>query len=192
MPSRRAVSVLTPAGLVVGFWISWRSRSSRISGSLISPLGTASVLSGRAPAQDRRQRGDVDLVALGEHQRLLDDVLQLAHVAGPADRWQAAPARRRRCRSRAGLVRLPSLSMKWATRRGMSSLRSRSGGTTQRHDVQPVEQILAEAALGDLGLDVAVGRRDDAHVDLDGLLAAHALELALLQHAQQLELQGRA
>jgi hypothetical protein len=30
-----------------------------------------------------------------------------------------------------------------------------------------------------------------AHVDLDGLLAADALELALLQHAQQLQLQGR-
>jgi len=30
--------------------------------------------------------------------------------------------------------------------------------------------------------------RDDAHVDLDGLHAAHAFELALLQHAQQLGL----
>ena len=30
--------------------------------------------------------------------------------------------------------------------------------------------------------------RDDAHVDLDRLVAAHALELALLQHAQELDL----
>ena len=37
-------------------------------------------------------------------------------------------------------------------------------------------------------LEVAVGRRDDADVDLDRLAAADALELALLQHAQQLDL----
>ena len=60
-----------------------------------------------------------------------------------------------------------------------------------RHDVQPVEQILAEAPGGDLALEIFVGRRDDAHVDADGLLAADALELLLLQHAQQLELQRR-
>jgi hypothetical protein len=39
--------------------------------------------------------------------------------------------------------------------------------------------------------EVAVGGRDDAHVDLHGLVAADALELALLQHAQQLHLDGR-
>ena len=46
----------------------------------------------------------------------------------------------------------PSLAMKCATRRGMSSLRSRSGGTVHGHDVQAVEEILAEAPRGDLGL----------------------------------------
>ena len=35
-------------------------------------------------------------------------------------------------------------------------------------------------------------RRDDAHVDLDRVRVADALELALLQHAQQLRLQRRA
>ncbi len=37
-------------------------------------------------------------------------------------------------------------------------------------------------------LEVAVGRGHDANVDLDRLAAADALELALLQHAQQLDL----
>ena len=81
--------------------------------------------------------------------------------------------------------------MKCATSRGMSSLRSRSGGTEHGHDVQAVEEVLAEAPGRDLGLDVPVGRRQHAHVDLDRLLAADALELPLLQHAQQLELQRR-
>ena len=37
-------------------------------------------------------------------------------------------------------------------------------------------------------LEVAVGRRDEANVDADRLDAADALELALLQRAQELHL----
>ena len=55
-------------------------------------------------------------------------------------------------------------------------------------DVQAVEQILAEAALLHLLLEVDVGGGDDPHVHLDGLHAAEAHELALLHHAQQLGL----
>ena len=40
--------------------------------------------------------------------------------------------------------------------------------------------------------EVAVGRGDHAHVHLDRVRIADALELALLQHAQQLHLQRRA
>ena len=57
-----------------------------------------------------------------------------------------------------------------------------------REDVEPVVEVLAELALRDQRLEVAVGGRDDADVDLDRLGAADALELALLQHAQQLDL----
>ena len=67
----------------------------------------------------------------------------------------------------------------------MSSLRSRSGRQADRHDVQAVEQILAELALADRLAQVAMGGGDDAHIGLDGHPAAHGGELALLQHAQQ-------
>ena len=70
----------------------------------------------------------------------------------------------------------------------MSSARSRSGGSATGNDVQPVVEILAELPARDHLREVAVGRRDDAHVDADRLVAADALELALLQHAQQLDL----
>ena len=70
----------------------------------------------------------------------------------------------------------------------MSSRRWRSGGVVQADHVEAVEQILAEAALADLACQIAVRRGDHAHVDADGLVAADALELALLQHAQQLRL----
>jgi hypothetical protein len=60
-----------------------------------------------------------------------------------------------------------------------------------RHHVDPVEQVLAEPALLHGGAQVAVGRGHDAQVDLDGLVAAHPLELALLQEAEQLDLGRR-
>ena len=58
--------------------------------------------------------------------------------------------------------------------------------------MQPVVEILAEATRGHLGLEIAVRGADHAHVDLHRLFAAHALNLVLLQHAQQLGLHVRA
>ena len=60
-----------------------------------------------------------------------------------------------------------------------------------RKDVQAVEQVLAETALLHVVDQVAVGGRDDAHVDLDRLARADRLDLALLDRAQQLDLRGR-
>ena len=57
-------------------------------------------------------------------------------------------------------------------------------------DVEPVEQVLAELARLDQLGQVAVGGGDDAHVHLDRVGRADPLDLALLQHAQQLHLGG--
>src|SRR3712207_8026864 len=38
---------------------------------------------------------------------------------------------------------------------------------SERHHAEAMEEVLAEAALGDLGLQVARGGRQDAHVHLD-------------------------
>ena len=57
-----------------------------------------------------------------------------------------------------------------------------------REHVQPVVEILAELAGGDRLLEILVGGGDQADVGADGLGAAQPLELALLQHAQQLDL----
>ena len=72
----------------------------------------------------------------------------------------------------------------------MSSGRSRSGGTCEREDVQPVEEVLAEASLVERRAQVAVGRGEDrARRPATGPAAAQALDLARLEHAQQLGLQ---
>ena len=65
------------------------------------------------------------------------------------------------------------------------------GGHLDRHDVQPVEEIFAESAGGDgLGED-DVGGGDDAAIGLDGVGSAHALEAAVLEHAEQLGLHSQ-
>ena len=56
----------------------------------------------------------------------------------------------------------------------MSSRRSRSGGTAIGTHVQAVVEVLAEAPGGDLGLEVARGRGEHAHVDLARLRVADA------------------
>ena len=99
--------------------------------------------------------------------RPLDGVAQLAHVAGPVERRAAA---RPRLASNV-LGATPSLADELrersaSTSSGMSSRRSRSGGTCDRHDVEPVEQVLAEAARRDLGLQVLVGGRQHPDVHL--------------------------
>ena len=56
---------------------------------------------------------------------------------------------------------------------------------------EPVEEILPEALLRDLAIEIDVGRRDDADVDVHHPAGADRPYLALLQHAKQLDLQRR-
>lgn len=61
-------------------------------------------------------------------------------------------------------------------------------GQSQRHHVEAVIQIFAEAAGGDALRQVGVGGGDHADVDVNGFRGADALELALLEDAQELGL----
>ncbi len=61
-----------------------------------------------------------------------------------------------------------------------------------RNDVEAIEQIFLKLALGDHLPQIAVGRRDDAQVDVLGALGAERLELAFLQDAQQFRLHREA
>ena len=62
-------------------------------------------------------------------------------------------------------------------------------GHADREDAQTIEQVFAEAAGPDLELEVAIGRGDDADVDLDVLAPADAADGAFFEHAQQLDLE---
>jgi hypothetical protein len=56
------------------------------------------------------------------------------------------------------------------------------------HNVEAVEQILAEGAFGDFSFEVFVRGGEDADIRLERLIAADAGILAFLKHAQQLAL----
>ncbi len=67
----------------------------------------------------------------------------------------------------------------------MSSTRSLQRRQADGHDVQAIEQILAEQALADGGPQVTMGRGNDADIGAHRLAAADGGELAFLQHAQE-------
>ncbi|GBC82933.1 hypothetical protein HRbin10_02071 [bacterium HR10] len=65
------------------------------------------------------------------------------------------------------------------------------GGDVNRIDIQAVEEIEPEPPGLDGLLQVHVRGGDDAHVGLDDLIPADARELAILKHAQELDLRAR-
>src|ERR1700761_9069398 len=62
------------------------------------------------------------------------------------------------------------------------------GGDAEGHDVEAVEEILAELTGRDHGRQIAMGRADDPHVALAGALPSHRANVAVLQDAQELRL----
>src|SRR5204863_6619313 len=62
------------------------------------------------------------------------------------------------------------------------------GRDLDRNDVETVVEVLTESALADQRLEVAVGRRDDAHVHPDRVLAPNALERLLLERPEDFRL----
>ncbi len=75
------------------------------------------------------------------------------------------------------------------TRSGMSSRPLAERRHAHADDGEAVVEVVAEAALVDLALEVAVRRRDDAHVDALRCDVADAPDLALLERAQELRLE---
>ena len=119
--------------------------------------------------------------ALAEGNRSLDDVLELPDVARPVIRHQPAHAFLRHRQSAPRPRSAESFCRKCCTRSGISSRRSRSGGSLHRNDVQPVVEILAERTLGDHLREIRMRGGNDADIDLDRVRVADALDLAFLQ-----------
>ena len=117
----------------------------------------------------------------------LDAVLQLAHVARPgvAEELVGSGARE----PDDGPPALRGVAPHEASREKQdvaSPLAQRRH--VHAHHVDAVVQIFAEAALLDRGLEIAVGRGDDAGVEGELLVAADGPDRPLLQDSQELHL----
>ena len=122
-----------------------------------------------------------------EHDGALDRVLELPDVARPV----VALEERERVGTQleARLVVLAAVLVEEAVREQGHVLPSLAQRRQLDHDhVQPVEEIFPKGAVVDEALQIDVRRRDDAHVDLDGIDAAQSHELALLDDPQELRL----
>ena len=156
------------------------------------PAGT---FLGRAGQADCRRLGGrqaqvdrLDEQAVAQHQGTLQGVFQLAHVARPGVLQQRL----------AGAfgeqlvgVFMGGAALNEAARQRQDVLAAfAQRRNVQRQHVQAIEQVFAEAPLGDFFAQIAVGGGDDAHVQLDVATPAQAFHPAFLQHAQQLGLQA--
>src|SRR5262249_27462446 len=129
----------------------------------------------------------VDRVVGREDDEALDEVAQLANV--PRERVRRERGHRvvldRHARP---VVRLRG-DLEEVPREERDVLAARAERwDRERHHVQPVEEIGAKLLLLDRLRQVPVRRGHDARVDLDRLLTADALDLALLEDAQELRL----
>ena len=130
-------------------------------------------------ADDRRAR---------QRDVLSDHVVQLTNIAGPFGRDQHLDSLGRV--DLAFLIGLPGnllQEMRDQQRDVFAPIVERR--QLDVDDVQSVVKIFAEATFAHELLQIAVRRRDDAHVDLHCFGAADRAHLVLLQHAQQFDLQ---
>ena len=138
-----------------------------------------------------RQVVQADALAGAEDKAVLDDVFQLADVAGEVVGHEP----RQGCRFEPGhgAAAQPVHAVDAPLHQQGDVLAPRAQGRQLQPDhVDPVEQVAAESALGHQRLQVPVGGREDAHVHPFTFCCPERLELPLLEHAQQFHLEGRA
>ena len=131
----------------------------------------------------------LDLVAARHGRGAFDAILQLAHVARPVAVQQDLQRLGRDAQP--ALVACVELFQEVLDqqRNVFAPLAQRRQG--DRDHVDAVIEVLAECTARHRLLQVAVGGENQAHVHLDRFVAADALELAFLQHTQQLGLECR-
>ena len=136
---------------------------------------------------DLGQFRDGDLVRIAEHDGAKHRVLELADIARPIE---ARDQRHRLGGEAANALFLARGKMgeEGAREIGHVLAPPPQRRNADREHVQPIEQILAEAALAHQLDEVAVGGGNDAHVNLDGLASADRIDLAMLDGAQELRL----
>ena len=140
-----------------------------------------------APLADRRRELlAVDRLVRIQDGQALDEILQLAHVAGPRVGRETIEGRLRE-RDRRPAVGFAA-PHEIVDQRGQVVAALAQRRHDDRKHVEPEKQILAEFARAGARLEIAMSGRENADVGTALLAAADALENALLENAQQLHL----
>src|SRR5579883_21578 len=147
-------------------------------------------LAGLRLCRRQHHRLGPDLAAAGEQHGAVHGVFELAHIAAPGmsgERLDEGGGQRAEGDAVGGRVFLGEmLGQGRDVARPLAQRRQ-----AKVHDVEAEIEILAEAALAHLLFEVAVRGGEEADVHLDGMRAADAVDLALLDGAQQLRLEAR-
>ena len=141
--------------------------------------------------KSRRQVVTVDHAAVADQCGPLDAVLELPHVAGPVVADQHVDHSRGEA-PHVLAVRRPVLLHEVVGQQGDVGLPVPQRRQVDAEHVEAVVEVLTKRPGGDGGVEVLVSHGDDSDVHFDGAGAAEALELTLLEHAQQLDLGRRA
>src|SRR6267378_1045896 len=154
----------------------WLGRWRRSRGLVADALAGSEQI---GPDLERRSRRQND--------RTLDNVLQLAHVAGPRVADEQVHRLGRDAFGR--LAESPGEATD-EERHELGDLLDALAQRrrTDREDAQPVEEVVAKPAAPHRVLEIAIGGRDDTDVGARGRAGADGLEFPLLQHAEELHL----
>src|SRR6267154_1945427 len=138
-----------------------------------------------------REQIDVDALLRGKNYGALDNVFELAHIAGPVVIHKQL--QRRGSKVAQGLVVFLAVAdEEMGEQRRNIFAAITQGRQGQVNDVETMVQIFAEAAFANECEQLHVGRGDDADINLNLLGAPEAHEFALLNYAQKLGLRFRA
>ena len=136
-----------------------------------------------AAGASARRDASVDRRRLAHHDHRLDDVAELANVAGPAVRAERGHRVGRDELVDRAVVALLAEEVLDQERDVLGALAERRH--REHHDRDAVVEVEAEAPVVDLGAQIAVRRGDEAHVDRDLVPSADAAEPAPLERAEQ-------
>jgi hypothetical protein len=130
--------------------------------------------------------GRQDVVGFGKCNRPLNFIFELPHIARPGKLAQTFQSGF----GKGNIFPFPlgALAQQMPYQRRNVFAARPQRWDVQTYHVEAVKQVFPKPALGHLRFQVAVGRRNDPDIHLDGLFLAYRVNFALLQEAQQLGL----
>src|SRR5579859_6654215 len=122
-----------------------------------------------------------------ENHNALDDVFEFANVAGPVILGEVGEGFFADLHAGAAIL-ATELGEEFAGEERDVLLAFAEGRHEKRNDVEAIEEVFAEVALGDFLFEILVGAGDEAHVDAKGLGAADRGEELIVECAEDLGL----